>query len=46
MRALRKLTLVERLELFEAILPGISKCLRIEYRGSSARVVKAVLDLE
>ena len=35
-----KLSLPERLELFEAVLPGISTCLRIEYRGSSARVVE------
>jgi putative DNA primase/helicase len=34
-----RLSLVERLELLEAILPGISRCLRIEYRGSSARVI-------
>ena len=34
-----RLSLVERLKLLEAILPGISTCLRIEYRGSSARVV-------
>jgi hypothetical protein len=36
----KQLTLAERLERLEAILPGISKCLRIEYRGSSARVIK------
>jgi hypothetical protein len=30
----------ERLEMLEPILPGISKCLRVEYRSSSARVVK------
>ena len=36
-----RLTLAERLELFDrpGLLPGVSKCLRIEYRGSSARVV-------
>jgi hypothetical protein len=33
------LSLSERLELLEAILPGVSRALRIEYRGSSARVV-------
>ena len=37
--ALAKLTLAERLKLLEPILPGISKVLRIEYRGSSARVI-------
>jgi hypothetical protein len=37
--AWKQLTLAERLVLLEAILPGISTCLRIEYRGSSARVV-------
>jgi putative DNA primase/helicase len=34
-----RLSLTERLGLFEALLPGISKCLRIEYRSSSARVI-------
>lgn len=34
-----RLSLIERLKLLEAILPGISTCLRIEYRGSSVRVV-------
>ena len=34
-----RLSLTERLKLLEAILPGISTCLRIEYRGSSSRVV-------
>ena len=34
------LTLAERLVLLEKFLPGISKCERVEYRGSSARVVK------
>ena len=34
-----RLSLIERLELLETILPGISKCLKVEYRGSSARVV-------
>ena len=34
-----RLSLAERLKLLEPILPGISTCLRIEYRGSSARVV-------
>ena len=34
-----RLLLVERLKLLEVILPGISTCRRIEYRGSSARVV-------
>ena len=40
--AWRKLTLVERLEKMDrpGLLPGISKCRRIEYLGSSARVVK------
>jgi hypothetical protein len=37
--ALVKLSLAERLKLLDKILPGISTCLRIEYRGSSARVV-------
>jgi hypothetical protein len=37
----KRLTIAERLQRFEAILPGISTCARIEYRGSSARVVKA-----
>ena len=38
----RKLTLAERLEMFDRpeLLPGLSKCRRIEYLGSSARVVK------
>jgi hypothetical protein len=36
----RVLTLAERLVLLEKFLPGISKCERVEYRGSSARVVK------
>ena len=34
-----ELTLADRLDCLEPILPGISGCLRIEYRGSSARVV-------
>ena len=34
------MTIAERLKLLEPILPGISACLRIEYRASSARVVK------
>ena len=34
------MTIAERLQLLEPILPGISACLRIEYRASSARVVK------
>jgi hypothetical protein len=34
-----RLSLVQRLELFEDVLPGISRCLRITYRGSSARVI-------
>ena len=34
-----ELTLEDRLDCLEPILPGISSCLRIEYRGSSARVV-------
>jgi Protein of unknown function (DUF3987) len=34
-----RLSLAERLKLLEAILPGISTCFRIEYRGSSSRVV-------
>ena len=35
-----ELSLQGRLELLEPIVPGISTCLRIEYRSSSARVVK------
>ena len=38
--AWRVLTLAERLVLLEKFLPGISKCERVEYRGSSARVLK------
>ena len=40
--AWRKLTLVERLKEMDrpGLLPGVSKCRRIEYLGSSARVVK------
>jgi hypothetical protein len=34
------LNLQERLELLEPLVPGISTCLRVEYRSSSARVVK------
>jgi hypothetical protein len=34
------LTLAERLVLLEKILPGVSTCERVEYRGTSARVVK------
>ena len=34
------LNLQERLELLEPLVPGISKCTRVEYRSSSARVVK------
>jgi hypothetical protein len=34
-----ELTLDDRLVTLETILPGISSCLRIEYRGSSARVI-------
>ena len=30
----------QRLELLEQVIPGISTCLRVEYRSSSARVVK------
>jgi hypothetical protein len=43
-KAWRKLTLVERLKEMDrpGLLPGISKCQRIEYLGSSARVVKEV----
>ena len=38
----RKLTLAERLEMFDRpeLLPGLSKCRRIQYLGSTARVVK------
>lgn len=36
----RALSLGQRLELLEPIISGISTCLRIEYRSSSARVVK------
>jgi predicted P-loop ATPase len=32
-------SIAERLERFESVLPGISKCERIELRGSSARVL-------
>ncbi len=32
------LPIAQRLEMFEAILPGISKCERVELRSSSARV--------
>jgi putative DNA primase/helicase len=32
------MTMAERLEMFEAILPNISKCERVELRSSSARV--------
>jgi hypothetical protein len=35
----KALTLGERLERLEQVLPGISTCERIEYRSSSARVV-------
>ena len=40
--AWRKLTLVERLKEMDqaGLLPGVSQCRRIEYLGSSARVVK------
>jgi hypothetical protein len=34
-----ELDLADRLDCLEPILPGISTCRRIEYRGSSARVV-------
>jgi hypothetical protein len=34
-----ELTLEDRLVTLETVLPGISSCLRIEYRGSSARVI-------
>jgi hypothetical protein len=34
------LDLEERLKMLEPIIPGLSKCLRVEYRASSARVVK------
>ena len=34
------LGLGERLEMLDSIVPGLSSCLRIEYRSSSARVVK------
>jgi hypothetical protein len=36
------LTLAERLALLEKILPGVSTCERVEYRGSSARVLKGL----
>jgi hypothetical protein len=36
------LTLGERLALLEKILPGVSTCERVEYRGSSARVLKGL----
>ena len=36
----RVLNLQERLELLEPLVAGISTCLRVEYRSSSARVVK------
>jgi hypothetical protein len=36
----KALTLAERLARLEKLLPGISTCERVEYRGSSARVVK------
>ena len=32
--------LQERLELFEPLVPGISTCARVEYRSSSARVIR------
>jgi hypothetical protein len=34
-----KMTIAERLNLWDQLLPGISECERIELRGSSARVV-------
>lgn len=34
------LDLEERLKMLEPIIPGLSMCLRIQYRASSARVVK------
>jgi predicted P-loop ATPase len=34
------MSLQERLELLEPLVPGISTCARVEYRSSSARVVK------
>ncbi len=34
----RGMTMAQRLEMFEPILPGISKCERVELRSSSARV--------
>jgi putative DNA primase/helicase len=34
----RGMPVAQRLEMFEAILPGISKCERVELRSSSARV--------
>jgi hypothetical protein len=39
----KRLGLAERLDLFDrpGFLPGISRCRRIEYRGSSTRVVQA-----
>jgi hypothetical protein len=35
----RALTIGERLDMLDAIIPGIARCERIELRGSSARVV-------
>jgi hypothetical protein len=35
----KALTLAERLALLEKLLPGISSCERVEYRGSSVRVL-------
>lgn len=34
------MSIKERLELLEPVLPGVATCLRIEYRASSARVVR------
>ena len=36
----KTLSLQERLELLEPLVPGVSACARVEYRSSSARVVK------
>lgn len=37
----RSLSLGERLERLDAVLPGVATVSRVEYRGSSARVVKS-----
>ena len=40
-----RMPLAERLVAMEPVLPGVSKCARVEYRGSSARVVNSSGDL-